>query len=70
MASAPPTQLLKPAQVQALTTLSRATIYRKCRARTFPQPYSLSENRHAWRALDIEAWIANCGPVAEGEAMH
>jgi prophage regulatory protein len=70
METASPSQLLKPAQVQALTTLDRVTLWRKCRAGTFPQPLRISENRIAWRSSDIETWMSSCEPASDGEALH
>lgn len=43
-------------EVQAITTLSRATIYRKMQRGTFPLSVSISENRVGWDRQSIEEW--------------
>jgi prophage regulatory protein len=42
--------------VVLITTLSRATIYRKMARGTFPACVSISEGRVAWDARDVDAW--------------
>jgi prophage regulatory protein len=42
--------------VVLITTLSRATIYRKMARGTFPACVSISEGRVAWDARDVETW--------------
>jgi prophage regulatory protein len=37
---------------------SPATIWRKVKAGTFPQPVKLGERITAWRMDDIEKWLA------------
>jgi prophage regulatory protein len=49
-------QFLNIKQVCEITTLSRATIYRKMNANTFPKSMHLSERTIRWRASDIEDW--------------
>ena len=63
-----PTQLLRPADVQARTTLDRRTILRKVKDGTFPEPVRLNPGRIAWREADVEAFIASCGAARSGEA--
>jgi prophage regulatory protein len=48
--------LLTIRDVQRVTTLSRASIYRFMAAGTFPKPVHLSSNRRAWRLSDVQAW--------------
>lgn len=36
---------------------SRAQLYRKVKAKTFPAPVRLGENKVAWLSTEIEAWI-------------
>ena len=43
-------------EVVAITTLSRATIYRKMAQGTFPACVSISEGRVAWTAREIDEW--------------
>ena len=57
-------KLLKRPEVEAVTGLSRASIYSKIKAGTFPLPVRLGSNSVAWRAEDIDRWIAEL-PVAE-----
>ncbi len=70
-------RLLRPSVVQELTTLNRVTIWSAVKAGTFPAPLKISGQgsggRIAWRASDIEAWIASrstpaadCPATAEG----
>jgi prophage regulatory protein len=54
------TRLLRPAVVQEITTLSRSTLWEKVRAGTFPRPLKIHKQRIAWRASEVEAWIASC----------
>ena len=44
-------------QVHRLVPLSRSTIWRKIRNRSFPAPIKISEGRVAWLERDVEAWI-------------
>jgi prophage regulatory protein len=57
MGSRPFDPLISVRDVQRLTTLSRATIYRFIRAGRFPEPVKLSpRGRVAWRSSDVAAW--------------
>jgi predicted DNA-binding transcriptional regulator AlpA len=38
--------------------VSPATIWRKVKEGTFPEPIKLGERITAWRVEDIEAWLA------------
>jgi prophage regulatory protein len=49
-------QLLTIRDVQRITTLSRASIYRFMAAGRFPKPISISTHRRAWNLIEIEAW--------------
>lgn len=51
--------LLRLADVRARTRMSRATIYRKIAAGTFPASYQISAGLVAWYEADIDAWVAN-----------
>jgi prophage regulatory protein len=57
-------QLLNPKDVEARTTLSRVTLWRKSRDGDFPKPLKISANRIAWREADVDAWIASKMGVA------
>ena len=50
-------RLLRRAEVQNLTTLSKTTLYAKIKAGEFPRPLSLGKQHVAWRASDVKAWI-------------
>lgn len=49
--------VLRIAQVVVATSLSRATIYRLCRAGDFPRAVRLSRGRVAWRQAEVAAWL-------------
>jgi len=56
--SQPDTLLALPAVVR-ITSLSRATIYRLSQRDKFPKPIKISENRIAWPAEAVAAWVAS-----------
>ena len=58
-------KLLKRPEVEAVTGLSRAAIYAKIKAGTFPPPVRLGTNSVAWRADDIDKWIDDLPVAAE-----
>lgn len=45
------------AQVIALTSLSKQTLYREIGAKRFPAPVRLTANRVGWRLAEINAWL-------------
>lgn len=45
-------------EVRRRTTLSRTTIWRLERQGQFPKHINLSPGRIAWKASDVEAWMA------------
>ncbi len=45
--------------VTHLTSLSRATIYRRVQAGTFPKPVSLGGRRIAFAREELDHWIAD-----------
>lgn len=51
--------LLRLADVRARTCMSRATIYRKISAGTFPPSHQISAGLVAWYETDINAWVAD-----------
>ena len=53
------TKIRRRREVERLTRLSKASIYRKMRAGTFPLPPKLGEGAVAWRAGEIHDWIAS-----------
>ncbi len=54
-----PASIVDVTEVVELTTLSRATIYRKMKAGTFPSNRQLNANRSGWRFADVQAWLEN-----------
>lgn len=50
--------LLRLATVEALTGLSRSTIYTKLSRNEFPQPVRLGARCTRFRARDVSAWLA------------
>ena len=57
-------RLLKRPEVEAVTGLSRASIYARIKTGAFPVPVRLGPNSVAWRAADIHRWIAEL-PMAD-----
>ncbi|MDE0341945.1 MAG: AlpA family phage regulatory protein [Deltaproteobacteria bacterium] len=62
-----PKLLLERREVEELTGLSCASIYRLMRLKRFPEPLKISERAVRWKAAEIEAWIES-RPRATGEA--
>lgn len=52
-----PAALLRFSTVQALTGLSRSTIYSKIREQAFPQPIKLGTRCTRFKAGDVTAWL-------------
>ena len=59
-------RLLRRREVEELTGLSRASIYRLMRDDRFPLPVRVSDTAVRWRASDINVWIES-RPVATSE---
>jgi excisionase family DNA binding protein len=59
MSDAP--RLISMKQVTELTSLSRATIYRRIADRRFPRPVDLGGRRIAFHRSELDRWIANPG---------
>lgn len=53
------TRLLSMHAVVALTTYSRPSIYRLIGQGRFPRPLKLGETKIAFRADEVEAWLAS-----------
>jgi prophage regulatory protein len=51
--------LLRRTSVQAITGLSRSSLYAAVKAGTFPPPLKIGKRAVAWRTSDINTWIAN-----------
>ena len=59
MTSQPPNRFLRLNTVLDRTGLSRATLYRKIQAGTFPAQYKLSERCCGWRESEVNVWLHN-----------
>jgi prophage regulatory protein len=47
---------LRAPQVLAMVPISNATLWRRVKSKTFPQPVKLGPKITAWRADEVEAW--------------
>lgn len=67
-------RLLSMREVVRLTTYARPSIYRLIRQGRFPMPLKLGETKIAFRAEDVEAWLASRQIAAikleDGTARH
>jgi prophage regulatory protein len=54
--------LLRLPAVRAKLGLSRSSIYRLVAAGQLPKPVKLSAQSIAWRASELDAWIAKLNP--------
>ena len=61
-------RLLTIREVSILTSLSRATVYRKVRDGSFPRPFPVSAGRVAWSALAVREWRMNCAHTQSSKA--
>lgn len=59
-------RLLRRRQVEELTGLSRASIYRLMGSGRFPQPVRVSDTAVRWKLSDITIWMES-RPVATSE---
>ena len=59
-------RLMRRREVEELTGLSRASIYRLMGSGGFPRPVRVSDTAVRWKASDISIWIES-RPVAENE---
>ena len=59
MAYQSPLRMMRLDEVLALTGLSRATLYRKIAAGTFPAQHKLNERCCGWRAGEVDIWLRN-----------
>ena len=56
-------------EVERRTGLSRSTLYRKMRERTFPVPLKVSARAVRWRESDIRAYV-DSRPRSYGETAQ
>ena len=61
---APPIRMLRFPEVIERTGLSRTTIWRRVRAKTFPAPYQLGPNSIGWPETTIVDWVESRPVVA------
>lgn len=54
----PETGFLRQSQVLKFVPISKSTLWRRVKVRTFPAPVKLSERITVWRVEDIRQWIA------------
>ena len=59
-------RLLRLPEVEAITGLSRNTIFRLVKANLFPPPIRIGPRAIAWRWLDLKQWL-DSRPLATGE---
>ena len=52
-------RILRRREVELVTRLSKASIYRQMHAGAFPKPVKLGERAVGWRAEEIEEWLAS-----------
>jgi prophage regulatory protein len=57
----PDTGFLRQRQVLLLVPVSKSTLWRRVRSKSFPGPVKLSARVTAWRAEDIRRWIHEQG---------
>lgn len=57
----PETGFVRQPQVLRLVPVSKSTLWRRVRAKTFPAPVKLSAGVTAWRAEELRDWIASQG---------
>ncbi len=62
-------RMLRRPDVEALTGLSRSTIYASMDRGTFPRPVRIGLRAVAWREDDIECWLKQC-PEANPAEQH
>ena len=56
--------LMKRQQVEAVTSLSRSTLYDMMAKGRFPKPVRLGPSRVAWRERAVVAFLEQCGANA------
>ena len=58
MSTKPLDRILREAEVQRATGLSRTTRWRGVKAGTFPKPIKLTRNTIGWCQTDVACWVA------------
>ncbi|EOA6542625.1 AlpA family phage regulatory protein [Vibrio vulnificus] len=52
-------RLIRLGEVRNLTSLSRSAIYRKMKAKQFPQSVSLGNRSVAWVEDEVKSWVGD-----------
>lgn len=60
-----PQKLFRRPEVETLTGLSRASIYRMMEENEFPRPMRVGKRAVAWREADLIDWFDNLTSTAE-----
>ncbi len=63
-------KILSLKEVIAEITLSKATIYKSIKLKTFPKPIRLSARRVGWLASDIEAYVSETAKARDEEVTN
>jgi predicted DNA-binding transcriptional regulator AlpA len=63
-ADLPATGFIRLSQLLTFIPISSATIWRRVRDKTFPNPIKLGPRTTAWKAEDVRAWIEDQGRAA------
>jgi prophage regulatory protein len=50
-------RLIPITELLAITSFSKATVYRKVREKSFPAPLKIGKSRVAWRTSSISTWM-------------
>lgn len=61
-------RFLRRTKVERKVALSKATIYRKIAAGTFPRPYRVGSTAVRWRLSDLNEWLR--GHIAATDAAN
>lgn len=61
MPALPETGFVRQPQVLRLVPVSKSTLWRRVRAKTFPAPVKLSPGVTAWRVEEVRRWILTQG---------
>ncbi len=57
----PYTGFVRESRLLVFLPFSHSTLWRRVRAKTFPEPIKISDRITAWRVEDIRAWIEQQG---------
>jgi predicted DNA-binding transcriptional regulator AlpA len=60
--------LIREPEVLRIVPISRATLWSRVRAGTFPAPVKISDRVSAWRVEDVARWVESLRPAGAGES--